>query len=196
MTNSKRFVFVVFAVLIALTMGVTIWNYTEPKTIAYEVNPITLEMRSVEYTERPITGMTDHLVLHQEQMAIGAWLRDNGFLKKEQSGYWTLLKSYNPRWGFRKGPGRALQQGFDVVGSLSPMPHLDTGSPNQRWVDWCNEHPKRAKFVWNKYAELSVDWQCLGCAADVLWFAINHSDEISEDKEFESIIERRMEDCR
>ena len=173
--------------LIGAVIGATIWNYTEPWTSAYEINPVTLEVRSVEYLDRPITGMCEHRVAATKQMSIGEWLIDSGYLEDQAAGYWTLCKSYNPRWGFKKGDGRALQSCFDQAGFLTAMPHPDVESPNSEWRDWCTRHPGRAELLWDKYAEL-VESREMWRAGDMLRMTLRNSDQLGNDGDFESFL--------
>ena len=187
----KRIGIVVVALGVFAAMGAAIRNYTEPLTQAYEINPITFEVREVEYRDRPITGRTDFEVLRQKEMKIGNWLREHGYLRVEGPGYWTLVKSFNRRWGFVKGPGRAFHSVFDQSGSLSPMPHPNPDGPNKDLVEWCLKYPARARLVWDKYMELTKEPNSseLWRAGEMLRWSFGFSDEY-DDETFQSVLIR------
>jgi hypothetical protein len=193
MSTKKWIGTVLLAIGVFALVGVAIWNYTEPETIAYEINPITLEVRAVEYVDRPISGRSSFKVVRRNEMKIGVWLRDQGLLKSAGPGYWTLVKSYNPRWGFSKGPGRAFHSVFDQSGQLSPMPNPSPDSPNEKIVAWCDKYPDRARFVWEKYAELAKEENAsaLWRAGEMVRWAVSFSD-LHDDEQFVSVLRREV----
>ena len=188
MTRIKRWGILVLLVLILASLAA--WNFTEPWTMAYEINPMTLEVRYVEFLDRPITGRADFKIRVQKQMAIGRWLTENGHLMDEE-GYWVLFKSYNPRRGFLKGEGQALRQQFDVAGIGTPMPHPDVESENKQWVEFVERRPKRATWIWQKYRELAATPDQLWQAAFILDFVRLTPDEMT-DEEFKAALENEM----
>ena len=182
--------------LVSLTCavaGLAVWNYAEPLTSSYEINPITLSVRSIEYFDRPITGRSMPRNVLENEMAIGIWLRENGFLNSsEKEGYWVTIKSYNTKRGFQKGAGIYLRRAFDQSNMLSPMPTVSHDGKNLHWIDWCNANPENARWTWAKYISLAEKPNQLVYAADILTAAIQYSPDGSVS--FENAMENRMTD--